>query len=225
MTGSKGVGRLAVQFLARNLTIKTTSEKDTNKQLVATVAWDKAVNAGNLTDAEVEYEIREFANGFKKGTKIELSSLKHGWTLPEVKGLASELWWLQPPFRETPFGESGSHGFNINFISPFPSFVKIFREGMEAILNLWVARIVGANINGKVSLSLEYNGEEPTNYEFSIDHCKLAGGDWEIRIYNLVNRQPNNIKVDQAREYFAENGGVHVYQQWFPPALLWKITK
>lgn len=216
MTGSKGVGRLAVQFLARNLIIMTTSENNLNQQLVATVAWEKAVNAGNLNDAEVDYEVKKSADGFKKGTTIVLSSLKHDWTLPEVQGLASELWWLQPPFRDTTFNISeSSQDFFIDFNSPYPSFVKIFNEGMQAILNLWVARIVGANVQGKVSLSLEYNGEAPTNYEFSIDHCKLVGGDWEIRIYNLVNRQPNRIKVDQAREYFDEYGGVHVYDNGF----------
>ena len=34
---------------------------------------------------------------------------------------------------------------------------------------------------------------------------------FEIRIYNLSGRQKFGIKVDEAREYFAEHGGVHVY--------------
>jgi HSP90 family molecular chaperone len=46
MTGSKGVGRLAVQFLAGSLTLETTSEYDLSKRLIANITWEKAVNAG-----------------------------------------------------------------------------------------------------------------------------------------------------------------------------------
>jgi hypothetical protein len=216
MTGSKGVGRLSVQFLAKNLTLRTTSENDLNKSLVAKVIWEKAVSAGELTQAAVEYEIEESKTGFKKGTTIELTELKHKWTIEEVEGLASELWWLQPPFRVPPDATVDlKNVFEIKFISPFPAYEKAFNEGMDAILGIWEARIVGKNTKGKINFSIEFAGEEPIPFDWFIENCILEDGTWEIRIYNLRNRQPHKIKVDQARDYFKTFGGVHVYDGGF----------
>ncbi len=56
MTGSKGVGRLAVQFLTNNLELRTVSEADPNAELVASVDWSAAVQAGELTSARARYK-------------------------------------------------------------------------------------------------------------------------------------------------------------------------
>ena len=39
--------------------------------------------------------------------------------------------------------------------------------------------------------------------------------DFEIRVYSLEHRQPQGIKVGDAREYLNEFGGVHVYDAGF----------
>ncbi len=222
MTGSKGVGRLAVQFLAKSMTLITTSENDLNRQLVATIVWEKAVNRDNLNEVQVQYDIKESKGSFEKGTSIILQGLKHTWTQKEIEGLASELWWLQPPFRAPSRSvenlenqEDEAQNFIITFKSPFSAYEKIFNEQMESILNIWVARIVGNNEKGKVNITLEYNGETPVSYYYEIKNCELSEADWEIRIYNLHNRQPHKIKVDQARQYFNSFGGVHVYDKGF----------
>lgn len=49
MTGSKGVGRLAVQYLAKEISLSTVSEFDLKKKLNAFVEWKKAIEAGDLT--------------------------------------------------------------------------------------------------------------------------------------------------------------------------------
>src|SRR5438270_11397033 len=54
LTGSKGVGRLAVQFLAHDLQIKTVSDRLRGRELVGEVNWDTAYRAGELTKAEVQ---------------------------------------------------------------------------------------------------------------------------------------------------------------------------
>ena len=43
MTGSKGVGRLAVQFLANELTIKTFPANKNHKGLKAYINWKEAL--------------------------------------------------------------------------------------------------------------------------------------------------------------------------------------
>lgn len=49
LTGSKGVGRLAVQFLAGVLEIRTTSRARGARELRAVVDWAEAAQSGDLT--------------------------------------------------------------------------------------------------------------------------------------------------------------------------------
>ncbi len=49
LTGSKGIGRLAVQILAKELRISTVSEKDLTSKIEAHVKWQDAIKAGDLT--------------------------------------------------------------------------------------------------------------------------------------------------------------------------------
>jgi len=83
LTGSKGVGRLAVQFLADEMTLETTSEDDPKKMLVAVVDWTTAIRGKSLSTVEVDYEIRknqpEYPYGSPHGTRIVLTRLKDNW--------------------------------------------------------------------------------------------------------------------------------------------------
>ncbi len=216
MTGSKGVGRLAVQYLAKKLTLFTTSEKDLNSRLEAYVNWEEAVKAGELTQASVEYEIITSEEGFEKGTQIVLMELKHDWSSSLIQGLAQEIWWLQPPFRSHIKAiEDLQKAFEITFISSEKDYEDVFNKQIKAIMDIWHCKLVGRNINGKVSLSLEYAGEIPSKINYTIPNCDLSNGDFEIRIYHLTRRQPHHIKVGKAREYFNQFGGVHVYDGGF----------
>ncbi len=226
MTGSKGVGRLAVQFLAGDLMIRTVPRESDGQWLEASVNWAKAVRAGDLTEAQVEYTPKTSPPPFEHGTSIILSTLKHKWKADSIQDLAGELWWLQPPFRSSPEREDLSDYFNIRFESSEPEFEKIFNKRMQAILGVWTARIVGKNVKGKVKLSLEFAGESPQVHTYKIanfphndgrydENVNLNDGNFEIRIFTLKYRQPKGIKVEEAREYFAKYGGIHVYDSGF----------
>jgi len=211
MTGSKGVGRLAAQYLAEELFLSTISENDLSRELKAHVKWKEAAEAGDLTQAAVEYSIG-VPKKQKQGTSIVLKGLKEDWDPNLIKGLAREIWWLQPPFR---FPADYKKSFNIKFSSPEKDYIDTFDQQIHAILNIWHARLVGSNRNGKVTLSLEFAGEEPITVKYPIEDCSLKGGDFEIRIYHLWRRQPHGITVGEARTYLNEYGGVHVYDGGF----------
>jgi len=215
LTGSKGVGRLAVQYLASGLDLSTTSEKNLSRRLKAHVEWEEAVKAGNLTEATVEYEIESSDRSFEKGTTIILTGLKEKWGPESIRKLAQEIWWLQPPFRSPLDTEDPTRRFDIKFSSPREDYVEIFNKGMHAILDIWYAKLVGKNFNGNVSLSLQFVDEEPYSVPYPTPNRSLKGGDFEIRIYLLEYRQPHGIKVGEARKYFNEFGGVHVYDGGF----------
>lgn len=101
VTGSKGVGRLAVQFLADRLHMTTTAESTPKKMLLARVNWNEAIMAGDLTEAEAQYREKDrdgtYANGSIHGTRIVLTNLSWSCEKQELADLARELWMLQPP--------------------------------------------------------------------------------------------------------------------------------
>ena len=220
LTGSKGVGRLAVQFLANKLTIRTVPKGGGDEWLKAKVNWEEAVKARELTEVNVEYTRNQSCAPFLHGTSIILSELKDTWEKDSVRDLASEVWWLQPPFGSF-YQDDSKNLFRVHFEST-EDYAKTFENQMEAVKSIWIARLVGKSIDGEVTLSLQFPGEQPTDHEYRIadfshndgkfnETENLRNAHFEIRIYNLSGRQKFGIKVDKAREYFAKHGGVHVY--------------
>ena len=232
MTGSKGVGRLAVQFLANKLTIKTFPADKNHKGLEAHINWKKAIETKStktkeLTDVEITYD--EFDRNSSdtrdlQGTSITLERLKDEWTENSIEGLASELWWLQPPLKSST-GDSKDQ-FKIHFRSAQKDYSEAFVGQMNAIKRIWIARLVGKTEGGEVEFSLQFPGEQPITHKYKISDFIHNNGvfnkeknlnkcGFEIQIYNLSHRQKFGIKVDIAREYFRKYGGVHVYDGGF----------
>jgi len=232
MTGSKGVGRLAVQFLARRLKLVTVSDRSTRSALVGKVDWDKAVSAGDLTRAKALYRHvdprRSFPGEKGHGTRITLSHLNQDWSADQIKSLAKEIWWLQPPFRLNPQLTTGEQkAFTVRLESENQDVVQEFESQMKAILDIWHARLVGRLVDvgrGKddergerwrARLSLEFSDGTRLKEEYPIPRCKLRFAEFEIRVYHLRYRQPRGIGVVEAREYLNQHGGVHVYDAGF----------
>ncbi|MFC2174785.1 ATP-binding protein [archaeon] len=216
ITGSKGVGRLAVQLLANNLLLETVSKKDKTKKIISRVDWKKAINQGELTNAEAEYETKKSKEGFKPGTKITLNGLKQKWDDEKIGGLATQIWVLQPPFGGKSLGKKEQRiAFDIDLESPNKELEKEFKDKINAIRGIWHARIVGENKKGRVKIHFEFRGGEPKTWEFRIPHAALEGGNFDIRVYKLQGKQPEGILVDDARDYLRTHGGVHVYDTGF----------
>ena len=249
MTGSKGVGRLAVQFLAHELRIITFPAKENRKGLEAHINWKEALEPKSaktkeLTQVEVTYSKLDRDPSdpqTRPGTLIILEKLKDDWTEDLIRDLASELWWLQPPFGSASPLDDSKNQFRINFKSTQTDYTETFVNQMKAIHRIWIARLVGQNINGKVTIALEFPGEHPIIDETTIQKIRhnqktvnsekynsrqyrknqfnrtenLNKCYFEIRIYNLRGKQKFGIKVDTAREYFKNHSGVHVYDGGF----------
>ena len=234
MTGSKGVGRLAVQFLANKLTIISTSADKNRKGLKVYIDWNKAIETKpaetkELTEVEVtynEFEHNPSDTRNSQGTLIILEELKDDWTENSIQDLASELWWLQPPFGSTSPLDDSKNQFRIRFQSTQTDYTKTFINQMRAIRSIWIARLVGTLTDGEVTLSLQFPGEQPTVHKYKIADFihnsaefrktkNLNTSRFDIRIYKLSGRQKFGIKVDTARGYFRKYGGVHVYDGGF----------
>ena len=244
LTGSKGIGRLAAQFLASELeltsvpSIERVETDSALEELYTLVNWDDAVTSGELTEATALYDLSEpegdlrFPSGKPHGTTVRLINLKHHWNPQEFEDLAREIWFLQPPFRSLIGGSYGATtDFEVALFSTDPMDVSVFNNQISRILDLHTSRIVGrllpedspsTETEGKrrVLLSLQLEDQPRQRYEYEVpvrddDRCLIDKLDFEIRIFTLHNRQPYGIPVQQARDYLTTWGGVHIYDAGF----------
>jgi len=222
VTGSKGVGRLSVQFLARKIELTTVSEHDPDTELYAFVDWDEAVESGLLTEAKAAIKERpravNFPDGKKHGTKIVLSNLNQEWDSEDFKSLARQIWWLQPPFAER-LPEDDPSRFEIVFSASDPELEAAFSTVTTAALNLWHARLRGKLVsegtNCKVDLILEFNGGKRFRIQYPVRGGLLHRLKFDIRVFHFFHRQPHGIPVGDAREYLNKFGGVGIYDSGF----------
>ena len=103
LTGSKGIGRLAAQFLAEEIEVITVPKTGKRTQTRAFIDWTKAVKEPELTSVTAavvtEAPTLAFPAGRRYGTRVTLRGLKQDWDADAIEGLAQELWPLQPPFK------------------------------------------------------------------------------------------------------------------------------
>ena len=230
LTGSKGIGRLAVQFLGRDVEIITTSDDHGSQRVHATVDWDAAVGAGELTKARARYTLSDgpeaYAKGSATGTKIVLRRLNHDWSDDGADGssplrdLAREVWMLQAPFAE-PAGEHERVGdtFRIELIAFDDDMEQAFRSQLAGVLELWDAKIEGRIRDGAKTkgclISVTFRDGDVYEVTTPFVGGVVDNSDFEVRVFKLWGKQPGGITVDDARNYFREFGGVHVYDSGF----------
>ena len=215
VTGSKGVGRLAAQFLAHKLQLFTKSA-DEPRAVHALVDWDEASTANGLTEAEAKYREEdsarvEFPEDSATGTTVVLEQLNQSWSVEQVKELGRQLWMLNSPLPR--FGRVASgrreDAFEILFATTLSGYDTEFAAQMRAAIDNWEAAIEGElRRDGDRSQSIvKVRFADGDTYSETFDHPGLiAAANWQIRVYRLIGRQPGGVSVNDAREYFAKFG-------------------
>lgn len=151
LTGSKGVGRLATQILARKMTIVSVALRDPtasgyesrtgapksrlHPQVLADVDWGTTQAKKDLTEITVPVsrstKRSTFANGSACGTRIVLTDLVADWDPASFRALAREIWALQPPFDVS---ADDATAFKIEFVSDYGDAMAEFDAQMRSIL-------------------------------------------------------------------------------------------
>ena len=225
VTGSKGVGRLAAQFLARELEI-TTVATGSPRQLVATVNWDEAIDARSLTEASARYHMErrstDFPGDSKHGTRVVMTDLKQSWDERAIRQLGRELWMIQSPiarYGSLRSGQQDPNDFEVTLVSPSPGTADVFNIQMKVALANYNAIIKGELVRHRgttqAHVQVSFRNDNKTyseRFEIAplVDRAK-----WEIRVFNLGGRQPGGISVKTARDYFERFGGVTIYDAHF----------
>jgi hypothetical protein len=101
VSGSKGVGRLSVQFLGSSLEMWSVARGGVRTALRAVVDWRKAQRAASLIKSGATLfrtaPSEALPRGFEHGTRLRIKGLNQEWGPEELQGLALELWFLRPP--------------------------------------------------------------------------------------------------------------------------------
>lgn len=150
LTGSKGVGRLAVQLLAERTTLISVGLVEQDKPhksalhagIEATVNWQSVKTGSDLASVKVDVSTHQgkadFPNRSRFGTVVKLSGLAERWTAEQFRSVAQEIWALRAPHREAP-----GKGMSVTLESDQELVSSVFAEQMDAILDIWSARLRG----------------------------------------------------------------------------------
>lgn len=222
LTGSKGVGRLAAQFLGERLYLQTKHIGSTTVE--CRINWREVTHADDLVKAEAEYRTSRRNIRFcdaKHGTRIVISGLKHDWTESRIEELAREIWFLRPPFN--PSKVKGGY-FNVLLRSEIEGLQSKFEKQMKAALSNYEARIIGRVRGGRKHPVLKL-GVEFAEGEFR-EFSSQAQIQWdppgfiddiayEIRVFSHSGKQRHGVLLGDVREYFRRYGGVHLTDAGF----------
>ena len=158
MTGSKGLGRLSVQFLADTMTLESISDAEPSHHLYATVDWTHIRQGTNLDTVNVQWDMRSgmlpFPSGGQNGTRIILNGLRFQWNADDIEGLGQEVWLLQPPFKRTdePSEVRTAENFHVTVDAPNIERAKdAFFKMRNALLENWKAKIYGTLEDGRAA--------------------------------------------------------------------------
>jgi len=222
LTGSKGIGRLSMQFLAPEVELRTVPEKSPTTEFKVHVDWRDVITKADVTEAYALQQAisppkTEFPEGRRHGTALILNHPKHEWGEKQIEQLAKEIWVLQPPFSPNPSLERNEQKtFSVELQSSSLAHEAAFESQMTALLDIWEAKLSG-RINSKreVELLLEFSDGTRTSTRYEVPTPHLHDTRFEIRLFDLRYRQPRGIQVEEAREYLKVFGGVHIYDAGF----------
>ena len=242
MTGSKGLGRLSVQFLADEMTLESTSADEPCRNLYAFIDWNGIRRGEGIDTFNVLWDMppgkRDYPDGRDTGTRIILKALRSKWDTEEIGNLGKHVWMLQSPFRRSNRRSVSrtAQDFYVDIDAPGIDRAKeAFGRFQNALFDNWKARIHGALVDGRseesrATVSVEFKADYPETVDAAnffredvtipVDPRKserpaIDRTEFEILIFKPERRQAGGISVKDMRTYLHEFGNVSVYDGGF----------
>lgn len=222
VSGSKGVGRLSVQFLGNSLSLWSVSRISTSTAFRAEVDWRKAQRSASLVKSGANvyrsYTSGILPDGFTHGTRLRIEGLNQSWGAEDLRDLARELWFLRPP---KPLGKDidQKDTFDIELDGAAEEERTAFDSQLDKVFQSWIAEIRGSVEGGRdkrsAAVTVTFSDGQTDTKSYPLPCNALDQASFHIRVYKLSGRQSGGISVGEARDYFRRFGGVHVYDQGF----------
>jgi signal transduction histidine kinase len=193
LTGAKGVGRLAAQFLGSQLTVETARKNARGAAVRAKIDWSQIRSGEDLSDFPVEVNqiSRETLDPFPArrtyGTRIIISGMRTALGPDEIEGLGREVWSLRSPFeRIAQRGrEPDPRDFTINLNAGIEDAEELFDEVLNDLTEyVWRAKISGRVTNGRKTdrgeITIEFTEGYPpgTSARVYKDEISLSSLKW-----------------------------------------------
>ena len=179
MTGSKGLGRLSVQFLAKKMVLKSTSVDHPSQHLYASVDWTNIRHGSDLDTVAVLWDVRPdplvHPDDRRIGTTIVLSELRSEWNATEIEKLGQEVWMLRSPFRRSRRRSDAdtAQDFYVHLTAPGIEGAKVaFDKLQDALFDNWKARIVGFLEDGRGTATSAVTVEFKPDYPKGVETAK-----------------------------------------------------
>jgi signal transduction histidine kinase len=224
VTGSKGVGRLSVQFLGDSLNLISRGHHET-RQFQASVNWSGARSAGDLVEAGADVtetqKLTLIDGKYASGTIVEIGGLKKTWYVDDLKELAKELWFLKPPEELMNLDNSKEipDVFDVRLEGVTDEAMKAFAFQMNQALKNWIAVIEGNLTDGRDQGLNRVRVKFKDGDVFEESHAPLTkslnSAAFKIFVFKLSGKQAGGVHVNEARDYFKKFGGVHIYDNGF----------
>ena len=243
MTGSKGLGRLSVQFLADKMTLESSTAAESWRYLHASVDWTGIRRGKDISTVQVHWELRpgkrKYPNGRTTGTRIVLKTLRTKWDANAIEHLGQQVWMLQSPFMRS--DRPDATDFHVDIAAPdIDRAAETFGRFKKALSDNWKARIRGVLVDGrtdgKATISVEFKEDYPKfvkkPHKFNTattlpiatkkrtDSRTAIGpaidrAEFDILIFKPTGKQQGGISVSDMRTYLHEFGNVSVYDGGF----------
>jgi signal transduction histidine kinase len=222
VSGSKGVGRLSVQFLGNSLSLWSVSRASTSVAFRAEVDWRKAQQSASLVKSGATVfgstASGVLPDGFAHGTRLRIEGLNQTWDAEGLRDLARELWFLRPP---KPLGKDikQKDTFDIELEGAAEEERAAFESQLDKAFQSWIAEIKGSVKSGRkkrsATVTVTFSDGQTDTKSYPLQSAALDQASFHIRVYKLSGKQSGGISVGEARDYFRRFGGVHVYDQDF----------
>ena len=199
MTGSKGLGRLSVQFLAEEMELESNCASEPGWMLYAYVDWRSIRSGADLQTVTVgwerRFEMSTYADGSPVGTRITLTGLRTDWDGKAVEGLGKGVWMLRSPFRGVARKTRGRSAldFYVDLDAPEIQSAKAhFDKLHNALFENWKARITGVLENGRrasVGSEATVTVEFAPNFPEGVEH----GGTYRETVRFPIERRTEKM--------------------------------
>ena len=243
MTGSKGLGRLSVQFLAEKMTLESSTAADSWRYLHASVDWTGIRRGKDISTVQVQWEMRpgkrKYPNGRTTGTTVVLKTLRSKWDANAIEHLGKQVWTLQSPFMRS--DPPSATDFHVDIDAPdIDRAAESFGGFQKALFDNWKARIHGVLVDGrtdgKATISVEFKTDYPKGvnkptYFDTVSTLPITTkkrkdsrssigpaidrAEFDILIFKPDGKQHGGISVSDLRTYLREFGNVSVYDGGF----------
>lgn len=223
--GEKGIGRFALDRLASETILETTSKYEkTEPSYRLRIDWEKFSNSPKTLN-EIKHPIETLDRRSKKfGTKISLKNLRDQWTKLDYERLYKNLVVLIPPF------DKKLVGFNIkldcdeapelsgNIRTPL-SEAAIFKMRCELNSKGDIKIIITTredSPDGKFRLFKKYNRAWDDLFDSPVaPSCGPAYFEFYFYLRDSMALKGLDISTKQLRDYLDVYGGVRIYRDGF----------